>query len=220
MAQTTSTRPYLQVVEPLKKAEESSEKIFVLDIEQAIKTAFNEDVQSGMALLFTSYYAILCSHALRLVQSKTIAEDIVSDILYEFHLHQRQHTITTSFRAFLLTSVRNRAFDCIKTEIKRSVLLADAHVQFTQPPQLPDAITQYEDLCTDFQKAIDTMASKQRQIYLKNRFEGKKNQEIADELAISTRTIEAHLYQANRQIRAFLQNKWLIFIPVIAFLWF
>ena len=220
MAQATRISPYPQVVEPLKKAEDLSKKAFVLDVEQAIQTAFNEDVQSGMALLFASYYAILCSHALRLVQSKAIAEDIVSDILYEFHLHQRHHTITSSFRAFLFTAVRNRAFDCIKTEIKRSVLLADAPVQFTPPPQLPDAITQYEDLCADFQKAIDTMPSKQRQIYLKNRFEGKKNQEIADELAISTRTIEAHLYQANRQIRAFLQNKWLIIIPIIAFLWF
>ena len=195
-------------VEPLRKNSQREEKTFALDIEQEIKRAFEEDVEAGMALLFSTYYAVLCSHAVRFVQSKVMAEDIVSDIFYEFQCHQRYRYITSSFRAFLFTAVRNRAFDAVKTEMRHNEILKDAHFsQITQ--HTPDVITQYEELYTDFQKAINTLPLKRQQVYLMSRFDGKKSQAIADECAISIRTVEAHIYEASRQIKGFLNNKWL-----------
>ena len=206
-------------VEPLRKNSQREEKTFALDIEQEIKRAFEEDVEAGMALLFSTYYAVLCSHAVRFVQSKVMAEDIVSDIFYEFQCHQRYRYITSSFRAFLFTAVRNRAFDAVKTEMRHNEILKDAHFsQITQ--HTPDVITQYEELYTDFQKAIHTLPLKRQQIYLMSRFDGKKNQDIADEHVLSIRTVEAHIYEANRQIRKFLSNKWLIIIILGYFLGF
>lgn len=194
----------------LKKALTSESKMFMLDAEQAIHVAFDKDIESGMALLFDYYYGSLCSHAVRFVMSKTIAEDIVSDIFYEFHVNKRHTYIRTSFRAFLFTAVRNRAFDCLKAEIKRNVSIEEAFTFSIDNYQLPDAITQFEDLYQDFQNVINTMPLKRRQIYLMHRFEGKRQQDIAAELDISARTVEAHIYQAIRQIRAALKDKWLI----------
>jgi len=56
------------------------------------------------------------------------------------------------------------------------------------------------------------MPLKRREIYLLNRFEGKKSQEIADDLDVSIRTVEAHLYQAVRQIKETLQGKWSLIV--------
>ena len=75
--------------------------------------------------------------------------------------------------------------------------------------QSPDSITQYEDLYHDVQNVINAMPIKRRQIYLMNRFEGKNSLEIADKLSISARTVETHLYQAVRQLREALRDKWL-----------
>ena len=219
MTQAKRIQLHNKPLEPLRHALESEGKAFVLDVEQAIKTAFDADVESGMALLFQYYYTVLCSHAVRFVQSKAVAEDIVSDIFYEFHVHQRHQYIMSSFRAFLFTAVRNRSFDYIKTEMKRSTSLDDARMIFTPTHQLPDAITQYEELYNDFQDAINAMPLKRRQIYLMHRFEGKKYHDIAEELDLSTRTIEAHLYQANRQIRELLQDKWLTMLIAVSVFW-
>ena len=52
-----------------------------------------------------------------------------------------------------------------------------------------------------------------------HRFEGKKYQEIANELNLSLRTIEAHLYQAIRQIRTSLKDKWLVIVMFIGGGW-
>lgn len=206
---------------PLFRIQEGGEghqgKQKVLDPELLIRQAFQSEPEAGMSMLFHQYYPMLCNHAVRFVSSKAIAEDIVSDIFFEFHSQQRYLHITTSFRAFLFTSVRHRAFDYVKRELHRNASLDNAAQFSIASIYEPDSIIQYEELCHDVENAIGQMPLKRRQIYIMHRFEGKKYQEIANELNLSLRTIEAHLYQAIRQIRKALQDKWLILL--IFLLW-
>ncbi|MFN8356721.1 MAG: RNA polymerase sigma-70 factor [Spirosomataceae bacterium] len=200
-------QPIQQPTESPFGSEHSSK---VLDAELLIKRTFLDDPDQGMAMLFRTYYNVLCSHAVRFVASKAIAEDLVSDIFYEFQVNQLYHTVKSSFRAYLFASVRNRAFDYVKAEMRRSASLDGTELFSSPTAQEPDSITQYEDLYHDVEKAINEMPHKRRQIYVMHRFEGKKYQEIADELNLSLHTVEAHLYQAIKQIRNSLQSKWLV----------
>ena len=184
----------------------------VPDTEQFIRLAFEQSIDTGISLLFRQYYALLCSHAVRYVSSKAIAEDIVSDIFYEFQVNRLHQTVTTSFRAYLFTAVRHRAFDYVRAEMHRSTSLEKAECLPAHVTLRPDSITQYEELYHDVENAINAMPLKRRQIYIMHRFEGKKYQEIADELSLSLRTIETHVYQAIRQIRTTLQDKWMMIL--------
>jgi hypothetical protein len=98
----------------------------VLQAEVLIKRAFVQDPDAGMALLFRHYYGLLCSHAVRYVSSKAIAEDLVSDIFYEFHSQHLYQHVNSSYRAYLFMAVRNRAFNYVKAEIRRSTSLENA----------------------------------------------------------------------------------------------
>jgi len=183
---------------------------FSVDTEQFIRQAFEKDVDTGVILLFRRYYARLCSHAVRFVSSKEIAEDIVSDIFLEFQLNNLHKVITTSFRSYLYTAVRNRAFDYVKAEMRRSSSLEYANDHSSSSTFSPDSITQYEELYHDVEIALKTIPIKRRQVYVMHRFEGKKYAEIAAELGISIRTVETLAFQATRQIRSLLQAKWLL----------
>jgi len=180
------------------------------DNELFLRRAFARDVNEGMSLLFRQYYPMLCSHAVRFVSSKSIAEDIVSDIFYEFQIDLRHQSITTSYKAYLFIAVRNRAFDYVKAEMRRSTSLDKAEFLPAHQAHNPDSITQYEELYHDVENAINTMPLKRRQVYVMHRFEGKKYQEIAVELNLSLRTVETHVYHAIHQIRNILKDKWLI----------
>ncbi|WP_245565022.1 sigma-70 family RNA polymerase sigma factor [Spirosoma spitsbergense] len=190
------------------------------DTELFLRKTFEQDVDAGITLLFRQYYAMLCSHAVRYVSSKAIAEDIVSDIFYEFQVDLRYQTITSSYRAYLFTMVRNRAFDHVRVEMRHMTSLDSAELIPAHKTQSPDSITQYEELYHDVENAINAMPLKRRQIYVMHRFEGRKYQEIADELTLSLRTVEAHLYQAIRQIRITLKDKWLLIAWVVGQLWY
>lgn len=182
------------------------------DTELLIRRAFEQDADAGITMLFRHYHQPLCSHAVRFVSSKEIAEDIVSDIFYEFHAGQLYQSITTSFRAFFFTAVRNRAFDYVRAEMKRSTSLDRVDAMPLTADQQPDTITQFEELYHDVEAAISAMPPKRRQVYMMHRYEGKKYSEIAAELGLSAKTVEVHMYNAIHQLRAALKDKWFVLV--------
>ena len=136
--------------------------VFILETdlsEKLIQQAFLASADEGIQRLFHCYHALLCNHAVRFVSSRAIAEDIVSDIFYEFHVRQLHHSITTSYRAYLFASVRNRAFDYVRREVRYNASLEQADHVSLPSAQEPDSITHYEDLYRDVEIAIDAMPS-------------------------------------------------------------
>lgn len=178
------------------------------DSEMLLRKAFETSTSQGIELLFRWYYRPLCSHASRYVSSKEIAEDIVSDVFYKFHIDQIYSSVETSFRAYLFTAVRHRAFDFVRVEMKRNTSLQQASQLAGLYHQQPDQIAQYEDLYRHVEDAVNSLPPKRRKIYVMHRFEGKKFQEIATELNLSLRTVEAQMYGAVHQVRKIIRTRW------------
>ncbi len=119
----------------------------VIDAEAMMRKTFEEDATAGIEMVFRQYYTILCSHAIRYVGSKAIAEDIVSDILFEFQSKRLAEGISTSYRAYLFTSVRNRAYDYLRKEMRhQTTTMENAMSVAAQGSEQPDSITQFEEL--------------------------------------------------------------------------
>jgi len=193
---------------PNSTEESSSSKI--IDAEALIRKTFEDDPQVGMEMIFRNYHSLLCSHAVRYVSSKEIAEDIVSDILFEFQSKGVYNLVTTSYRAYLFTSVRNRAYDYVKKEMNRgNTVIENALSVAGQHSEQPDSITQFDELHHLIEETINSMPLKRKQVYVMHRFESKKSKQIAEEMKLSQRTIEAHLYMAIKQIQAALKEHWL-----------
>ena len=177
-----------------------------------IRRSFETDARLGCELLFRRYYVGLCSHAVRFVGSKAIAEDLVADVFCQFYEQQVFSAITTSYRAYLYTTVRNRAYNYVRQAFRRDVSLDEAQNQETSEILRPDTITQYEELYQDVGKAIESLPVQRRRIYLMHRFEGRKYAEIAEELGLSVRTIEVQIRLASRTIQDLLKGRWLLTI--------
>ena len=187
----------------------------IVDAELLMRKTFEENEQAGMEMVFRLYYRVLCSHAVRFVSSRAIAEDIVSDILFEFQSKGVYLQITTSYRAYLFTSVRNRAYDYVKKEMNHgNTVIENALSVACQISEQPDSITQFEELHHLIENTINAMPLKRKQVYIMHRFESKKSKEIAEELNLSQRTIESHLYKAIQQVHTALKEHWLWIVIV------
>ncbi|QHV94741.1 RNA polymerase sigma-70 factor [Spirosoma endbachense] len=180
------------------------------DKELFIRRTFKTDAQLGCELLFRQHYVALCSHAVRFVGSKAVAEDLVADMFCQFYEQQIFSTITTSYRAYLYKTIRNQAYNYIRQTFQRDVSLEEAQYQTTKEHQQPDAITQYDELYQDVEKAIESLPVQRRRIYLMYRFEGKKYGEIASELGLSVRTIEVQIRLASHALRELLKDRWFL----------
>jgi RNA polymerase sigma-70 factor (family 1) len=179
----------------------------VADKELFIRKAFEADPQAGCELLFRHYYPALCSHAVRLLYSKAIAEDLVSEIFYQFYWKKTYLDITSSYRAYLYKAVRNRAYNYLQAEINQSTdVAAYEHLPDAQSQQ-PDAMVQYEELSQHVEAAINALPPQRRKIYLMHRFDNKKYAEIADELQLSARTVEVQIRKASHFMRETIAKK-------------
>lgn len=185
----------------------------VLDSELLIHKTFERDYDAGIELLFRWYYAALCNHAIRFVSSREVAEDIVSEVFSALYLQKPQYEQKSSFRAWLFTCVRNKAFNYVRLELRRNSPI-DSAERMEAPDQQPDEITEYEELYHDMQNAVNTLPTRRRSIYIMSRMEGKKHEEIALELGISVNTVKEHMSQALRQIRNALKEKWSMLVPL------
>jgi RNA polymerase sigma-70 factor (ECF subfamily) len=182
------------------------------DEELFIRRTFETDARMACELLFRRHYIGLCSHAVRFVGSKAIAEDLVADLFCQFYEQQLFSTITTSYQAYLYKAVRNRAYNYVRQTFRRDVSLEDAEYQPIAENQQPDSITHYEELYQDVEKAINTLPVQRRRIYLMHRFEGKKYVEIATELGLSARTVEVQIRLASITLRDMLRGRWFLLV--------
>lgn len=174
--------------------------------EALIRQAFKVSPEQGCELLFRVYHRALCSHAIRFVYSKELAEDIVSEVFCKFWRTQAYASVTSSFRFYLFRSVRNTAYTHLRSEFKPSIDLENIVGLESSQELRPDYITQYEETSQRLKALVEAMPPQCRKVFLKSRFEGKRYQEIADEMGLSIKTVEVHLVKALSLIRKGLKD--------------
>lgn len=74
------------------------------------------------------------------------------------------------------------------------------------------------ELAVNIQKAIDELPEKCREVFMLQRFESLKYQEIADRLGISVKTVEAQMSKALQHLRERLKE-YMCIILIIHGLW-
>jgi RNA polymerase sigma-70 factor (family 1) len=174
--------------------------------ELLIRRAYGQSTDQGCDLLFRRYYGPLCSHAARFVYDKAVAEDIVSDIFQTFWQKRLHERITYSFRAYLYQAVRQ---NCL-LHLQREAGLTVSTETLTLPDipsgaALPNDQLQFDELSGQIERLLNALSPAVRRVFLLSRFEGLKHAEIALELQISTKTVEAHLTKALALFRKVLK---------------
>ena len=171
----------------------------IIDAEVLLQQTFKTDPRQGCSLLFRLYYPSLCSHVIRFVYSKQVAEDIVADVFCRFWDNRIFQHITTSYRAYLFKSVRHSAYNYIKFQLARNSQKQKSGKD--ESGSDPSEILQYDELYQLLDKSINALPQQCKRVFLLSRMENKSYQVIAAELGISIKAIEAHISRALRILR-------------------
>lgn len=187
----------------------------ILHDEYLMKRTFQTDPKAGCEMLFQRYYTNLCSHAVRFVHSKAVAEDIVSEIFSSFWQNRTYEQINTSFRAYLFTSVRHRAYNYVRWQMQREDPLDQQSFELKVDSHSPEEILQLNELHQKIERIVQEMPPQCRKAYVLKRIEGKKYNEIADELQISSKAVEGLISRALNRLREGLKDEWGMYMPLL-----
>jgi len=182
-----------------------------IDSATFLRATFEENPAKGLELLFRRFYNPLCSHAVRFVYSKQIAEDLVSEVFFQFYRTKAYENITASYTSYLFRSVRNECYTYMRREFgKMDSLEAKEENTISTYHQQPDAEIHYNNLFIKVNEVIARLPMQCQKVFLLSRFENKKYHEIAAELHISPKTVEVHISKALKHLRSALHGEWMI----------
>lgn len=148
---------------------------------------------------FIRLYPKVKGFALKLLQDEDEASDVAQDIFVKIW-DQPEIWATDSYNeSYVYTMTRNHIFNLIRRKkVERNYHDHKLHASKSQS----DYLTDFEkEMYTDelellYKLRIDEMPKQRREIFKLSRFEGKSNQEIADLLSLSVRTVERHIHLA------------------------
>ncbi len=168
----------------------------------------NIDWDSEFEQIFRENYPRLLFHVNRIVSQSDDAEDIVGDVFFE--IWNRRHELNIDrdgLKAYLYRSVSNRALNSLRrrgtaeTSISLLTKLNEIRLDHLISNYDPDTDVRRMEIRQAIEQAIESLPEKCRQAFTLSYIQDLKNQDIADIMNVSPRTIDAHIYRALRVLR-------------------
>ena len=153
--------------------------------------------------LFDRHYASLCRFAEYWLRDRTSAEEIVLDVYTHVWQHAAELQVTASVRAYLFRAVRNRALNHLRSNRFSYTPFEELGTLFASPES---AQLEADEIMRLVDEAISQLPERCREVFLKSRNEELSNAEIAAEMAISVKTVEAQITKALHRIRETLRR--------------
>lgn len=157
---------------------------------------------------FRRLYVPLGMYALRLVDNADTAEDMVQDSFLKVWQCVERGDQIDSFPSFMYRTVRNISLNHLRGSKE---MLGDEFI-----PDVSD-----EDIDTSFRdariwRAVDALPDRCREVFLMSKRDGLSNEEIAEELDISIKTVKNQMTKAFSRLReALSDNHKPFFLPFL-----
>lgn len=171
------------------------------DIDSDLISGLKKDDHDSFQKLFEYYSNPLYKFALGYLKSKEVAEDLVQEVFIKIWNNRKNIKTNTSFQSYLFTIALNsvrKYFNKLsqQNEFKHQIL-----IDFSKNQSDFDKNTDYQYLLDRLDELINQMPEKRREVFIKKKYEEKSLKEIAEELSITTKTVEYHITEAMKYLK-------------------
>lgn len=170
--------------------------------------------RSAFEALFRLHYGPLCAFAAHYVKDVDKAEDLVQDLFFRLWMDRERTKVTSSLKAYLFRSVRNRCLNALKVQGRVRSINDEVDVPADPEERSEEDFT---ERTARVHAAIEGLPEERRKVFKLSRYEGLKYQEIADRLGISVKTVENQMGKALKTLREELAD--LMPVTILGWLW-
>ena len=172
-----------------------------------IKKLANGD-HEAFDVLFTRYYPIVKSFLLGFVKNEDIASDLAQDIFFKIWINRESVLQIISFKSWLFRIARNMVFDYYEHQAIKEKY---NHKRQEEVQSLYSGLIEEElyarELALLIDISVEKMPAQRKRIFIMSRRDGFSNDEIAELLKISKRTVENHLTLALHDLRKIIASE-------------
>lgn len=168
-------------------------KLLKADDEAAFKEIYN---RYWMQLFNTAYYRIA---------SKETAKELVQNLF--LHIWEKRNSLAISnLESYLQTAIKNRVINYIESTLVQRKYQQHIRETFGNQSFETEATVQYNELYLAFQKALQQLPQKTRDVFKMSRMEHLSVKEIAQHLNISEKAVEYHITSSLKALRINLKD--------------
>ena len=147
--------------------------------------------------LFTRFRNYLVLFAMRRVEQLDVAEDIVQEVFVNVWEGDKEFNSYVGFRAFLYNAVANRCMDYLKHQVVEDRYATAVMKEEHEWDELDMA---EEEMYRELHLVVQELPERSRAVF-ELHLEGKKNEEIAQLLALSVLTVKSYKKNAMQYLR-------------------
>lgn len=162
--------------------------------------------------LFLALYEPLCRYAFSFLNDWEETEEVVQNVFLKLWESRSTLAIHTSLKSYLFTATHNACINQIQHYKVRQKYLDYVLAQELQSDTSDRVIA--DELHALIEKSISDLPEQRQLIFKMSRYEGLKYKEIAEQLNISVKTVEAQMGKALSTLRDLLKD----YLPLLALL--
>jgi len=165
--------------------------------------------------MFKQHFSSLVYFARKYLIDMDSSKEVVHKVFISIWENRETFDFEKASKSYLFTAVYNRSMNYLRDN--RKFRDDDILNRLELVPLEPDSSESIEaaELESEIWKIINSLPLKCRKIFILNRFEGKKYSEIARQLSISVKTVEAQISKALMILRENLRDYIHLFVLLI-----
>lgn len=168
-------------------------------------------VQNGdrgaFRFLIELYYDDLYIFAQSLCRNEDLSKDLVQEVFFSLWENRKNVKTKSVLKGWLYQSLKNKFIDHIRKHKKETVLVETNLAETTEQIAFGENQQELNRKVNLLEKEIELLPKKCHEVFVLSKKEGLSNQEIADYMNISLKTVEGHLTKALKILREKLRDQ-------------
>ena len=170
-----------------------------IDLDKTLWNSIQDSDAHAFEILFKKYYAPLCRFAVNYTHDLDTAREVVQNLFVYLWENRKTVGIEQSVKSYLTSAVKRNSIRLMQQQHRKlsiDTLPEDSFID----EALVDSL-ELEELYKQLLEAIEQLPPQCKKIFRMSRFEEKKYAEIALELNLSIKTVEAQMGKALKILR-------------------
>ena len=182
--------------------------------DQELLALLKEGNEAAFTEIYKRYWDKVYAVACHRLNDETEAEEVVQDVFFSFWKRRAQLEIKNSLNTYLAVAVKYQVINRQTRKHHKTIEMESMSAQEDSGEDSTQLWFSERELKQQLEDAINKLPEKCRVVFRMSRYEEKSNAEIAKELGVTEKNVEAHITRALGSLRKTLD----VSLPFILYL--